>query len=181
MAREDDDVIRQLEQASERGVQNSCLTERIAGGVEIGSADVTDEERVPGEDQPRLVGAATKICQREGTVRRRMSGCGERGDDRVPEFDALTVLERLVWERNTAPGREVRRRVGLRHERRETRHVIRLDVRLEDGHDRRADRRGRVDVRIDEVGVGVDNRELRMRRATDEVARARAGVVQERT
>ena len=58
--------------------------------------------------------------------------------------------------------------------------MVSLDVRLEHGRDRRSNRGSAVDVLIHEVGVWIDDRELVVRQAAEEVAGARTLVVQER-
>jgi hypothetical protein len=55
-----------------------------------------------------------------------------------------------------------------------------LHVRLEDRHDRRAQRGRGGEVVVDEVGVRIDDRELGVRAATEQVAGTRGCVVQKR-
>ena len=69
---------------------------------------------------------------------------------------------------------------GALHERGKAGHVVSLDVRLEHGRDRRSNSGRIVEVLIHEVGVWIDDRELAVRQAAEEVAGARALVVQER-
>src|SRR5207244_4868285 len=52
--------------------------------------------------------------------------------------------------------------------------------RLEDGDDRRARPSGRLEVALNELDVGIDDGELPVREAAEEVAGARGFVVQER-
>ena len=54
----------------------------------------------------------------------------------------------------------------------QARDVVGLDVRLEDGDDRRADRGGSLEVGVDQLGVRVDNRKLVLRGAAEQVAGA---------
>jgi hypothetical protein len=55
-----------------------------------------------------------------------------------------------------------------------------LHVRLEDRDDWRAQRRRSGEVAVDEVGVRVDDRELGVRAATEQLAGTRGRVVQKR-
>jgi hypothetical protein len=59
--------------------------------------------------------------------------------------------------------------------------MICLHVRLEHRHDRRAQRGCNGEVVVDEVEVRIDDRQLRVRAATEQVTRARRLVVQEGT
>jgi hypothetical protein len=77
--------------------------------------------------------------------------------------------------------REVRGRAGALDQGRQPGHVIGLHVRLEDRGDRRADRPRRRDVLVDQIDVRVDDGQLAVRRAAEQVAGARAGVVQKRS
>ena len=57
--------------------------------------------------------------------------------------------------------------------------MVRLNVRLEDGRDRRPRSLGGLQVGLDELDVRVDDRERRVREAAEEVARAGGLVVEE--
>jgi hypothetical protein len=50
--------------------------------------------------------------------------------------------------------------------------MVRLHVRLEDRHDRRAHGGGDVEIVVDELDVRIDNRQPSLRGAAEEVARA---------
>jgi hypothetical protein len=54
-----------------------------------------------------------------------------------------------------------------------------LDVRLENGCDRRSDALGGVEVTVDELDVRVDDRELRVGETTEQVAGTGSLVVEE--
>jgi len=58
--------------------------------------------------------------------------------------------------------------------------MVGLHVGLEHRDNRSTDRRRRRQVVIDQIGVRVDDSELGVRRAAEQVAGAGAGVVQER-
>src|SRR6476469_1447567 len=145
-----------------------------------GPPDVVHEERVAGEDEPGLLRPATAIGDDVGVVRRRVARRRHRGDERVPELDQLTVVERAVWEVDLRARREVRGGAGGRHELGETRDVVGLDVGLEHGHDL-AGRRRALDVGLDQLDVRVDDRQRAVRRAPEQVARAGGRLVEERS
>jgi hypothetical protein len=104
---------------------------------------------------------------------------GQSANDGVPELDDVAVSERLVWEGNAGLGRKVRGRARRLDERREAGNVIRLDVRLEHGRDRRAHALGRLHVLLDELDVRIDDREPRVRQAAEQIARAGSVLVEE--
>ena len=54
----------------------------LAVGVQVGPAGVADQQRVAGQHQPRLIGAAV-VGDEIGVVRERMPGRGDRLDLRV--------------------------------------------------------------------------------------------------
>ena len=64
MAREENDGVRQLEQTPQTRVQNKRLTARVPGDMQIGAADVTDQQRVAAEHQPRLLAATAPVGDR---------------------------------------------------------------------------------------------------------------------
>jgi hypothetical protein len=173
-------MVGQLEQPLEACVQQECLAARVAGDVQVGSADVADQERVAAEDKPRLLCPTPPIGDRVCVMRGRVPRRRDRGNERVPELDHIAVGQCNVLELDSGTGRQVSGRARARDELGQAGHVVRLHVRLEDRHDRRA-QRGRVGkVAVDELGVRVDDRELGVRPATEQVAGARRCVVQKR-
>jgi hypothetical protein len=148
--------------------------------VQVRPADVADQQRVAAEDEPRLLVAAAPVRDYIGVVRRRVPGCVERRDDRVAELDPIAVGERDVIELDSGAGGKIRRRFRRLDERRQARDVIRLHVRLEHGDDRSPDRSCDCQIFVDEVGVRIDDREAAVHRAAEQIAGARAVVVQER-
>jgi hypothetical protein len=79
-----------------------------------------------------------------------------------------------VLESDAGAGRQVGGRARARDELGQAGDVVRLHVSLEDRHDQRPQRcRGR-EIAVDEVGVRVDDRELGVRAATEQVAGARS-------
>ena len=142
--------------------------------MQVRATDVANEERVAGEDEPGLFRAPAPVGDDVGVVCGRVPGRRERPHDRVPELDHLTVTERDDVEVDRRARREVRRRARL-DERRQPGDVIGLHVRLEDGTDRRTEAPCLFEVLVDELGVRIDDRELVVRQAAEQVARARCG------
>ena len=173
-------MVGQLEQPPQARVQEPRLAVRVAGDVQVGPADVADQQRVAAEHQPRLVVAAAPVGDRVGVMGGRVAGRRDRRHDRVAELDHLAVGERDVLELDPGARRQVGGRAGALDERRQPGDVVGLHVRLEHRDDRRADRGRRREVVVDEIDVRVDDRELAVRRAAEQVAGAGAGVVQER-
>ncbi len=112
-------------------------------------------------------------------MRRRVARRGDRRHERVPESNRCSVRQGLVVELDPGSRREVGGRPRPLDEGRKTGDVIRLDMRLEHGDDRRADRVSSRQVVVHELGMRVDDRQLPVRRAAEQVARTRRRVVQE--
>jgi hypothetical protein len=149
--------------------------------MEVGSSHVAHKERIAGEDQPRFLRAATPVRDGVGMVSRRMTRGGDRSDDSVPELDGLSILERTVLKFDSRTGRQMRRRARLRDKLGQPGDVVSLDVRLEDGHDRRSDPLCLGHVAIDERYVWIDDRQRAVARTSEEVGRATRRLVKERS
>jgi hypothetical protein len=148
--------------------------------VQVGSAHIADEERIAGEHEPWLVCPSPPIGDCIGVMSGRVPRCRHRCHERVPELDDVTVDECDVLEFDSRVGRQVGGRARARDELGQAGQVVRLHVRLEDRHDGRAQRRRRGEVVIDDLGVRVDDRELGMPAATEQVAGTGGRVVQKR-
>jgi hypothetical protein len=98
---------------------------------EIRPADIADEERVAGEDEPRLV-AAGAVDHREAAVLGPVARRVDRAEDDIAHLDLRPVLERLVREHGLRSGVDADRDVVLERKPAVTRDVIRVRVRLED-------------------------------------------------
>ena len=158
-----DKVIGQREQPlGHRAVQRArhVLDGVLAVRVQVGAAGVADQQRVAGEHQPRLV-AARAIGHHVGVMRERVAGRGDGLHLGVAERDDLAVGERDVVELDARALGQVRGRAGARDELGQPGDVVGLHVRLEHRDDRHALALGERDVVVDEVGVRVDDRELR--------------------
>jgi hypothetical protein len=97
-----------------------------------------------------------------------------------PELDDIAVCERNVSELDARIPRQVPGGTGPLDKLRQAGDVISLHVRLEHRHDRRADPPPRVDVRLDQLDVRVEDSELALRGATEQIARAGRLLEQER-
>jgi hypothetical protein len=172
-------VVGQLEEPAQARVQDTRLTAHVARHVQVRTPDVADQQRVAAEHEPRLLVAAPPVGDEVRVVCRRMAGRRDRPHERVAELDDAVVRERDMLELHLRRLGEIRGRARALDQRGEPRHVVRLHVRLEDRGDRRPDRsRGRYVV-VDEIGMRIDDRELPVCGAAEQVARTRAGVVQE--
>jgi hypothetical protein len=167
-------VVGQFEEALERVVQAFRSRAWIATRVEVGTADVAYEQGIARENEPGLFGPAAPVGDDVCVVRGCVARCGERPDERVPELDKLTVTEGHVLEIHLRPGRQISGRARL-GERWQSGHVVRLQVRLEDGSDRSTEAPRFLEVFVDEVGVRVDDREPPVGEAAEDVARAGRG------
>src|SRR5258708_31180667 len=98
--------------------------------MQVGAADVADQERVAAEDEPRLVGAATTIGDRVGVVGGRMAGCGDRRDERVAELNDVAVGERDMLEPDAGAGGQGGGRAAALDERRQTGDMVCLPLLL---------------------------------------------------
>jgi LysR family transcriptional regulator, low CO2-responsive transcriptional regulator len=179
MARVDEHVVRKLEQAVDRAVELPRRPFGTAPGMQIGTPDIADKERIAREDEPRLFGSPASIGNHVGVMCGRVTGGRERPHDRVPKLDHLTVRERDMLELDRRPGREVRRRSRL-DQGWETGDVIRLHVCLKHRTDRCAESPGLLEVLVDELGVRIDDSELVVRQAAEQVARASCGSEEKR-
>ena len=149
-----------------------------AVSVQVGPAGVGDEQGVSGHHEPGVV-AARAVRDDVRVMRCGMSGGGDRLDLRVAELEHLAVGERMVLEVDSGTLRQVRGRAGAPYELRQPRHVVGLDVRVEHGDDRHALRIGQREVPVNEVEVRVDDGELAVRLAAEQVGGARALVIQQ--
>ena len=133
---------------------------RVAGDVQVGPADVADQQRVAGEHQPRLLVAAPSVGDDVGVMRGRVPRRRDSADDRVAELDVVAVSQRNVVEIDASALGQIGGRSGRLHQRRQARDVVSLHVRLEDGDDWCADALGFGEVGVDKLDVRVDDREL---------------------
>jgi molybdate transport repressor ModE-like protein len=178
VARIEQDVVGQLEQARDGAVELVCRRLGPSVGVQVGTADVSHEQRVAAEDEPGVVRSTAAVGDHVRVVRGGMPGRGKRSYDGVSQLDHGVVAEGSVLEGDVAACREVSSRAVL-DERRQAGHVVRLQVRLEDGRDGSAETLRLLEVRLDELGMGVDDGERTVRKTPEEVAGAGGRFVEE--
>lgn len=106
-------------------------------GVEVGPAGVADEQRVAGQDEPRLVGAR-QVGDDVGVMGGGVSWCCPCLEHGVAEFDQLAVGEFDVGKVHAGALGQVGGGAGAGDEVGESGDVIGLHVRLEHGDDRDA-------------------------------------------
>ena len=111
MARVDQHVIRQLEESPQRGVLLERERARVSLRVQVGTPDVADDEqRVAGEDEPRLLRAATQANTANAACAGRVPGRRDRLHERVAEPYLVAVGERVVAELDGGARGQVGRR-----------------------------------------------------------------------
>ncbi len=139
--------------------------------AEIRPAHVPHEQRVPGEDEPRL-GAAREIGHEQRDALRRVAGRVQDPEGHVAETDLGAVLDGAHGERGVRGRMQVDRRPRAGGERLVARDVVRVDVGLDDvgeGHTLLA---GQGDVVVDAVTGGIDQSGLPALPAADQVGEA---------
>src|SRR4030095_1032115 len=129
--------------------------------------------------QPGLLAAAAAVGDGISVVSGRMTRGRDRPHDRVAELYHVTMGERDVVEIDVGARREVGGRAAALDERGQAGDVVGLDVRLEDGDDRGAERRRGGEVVVDELGMRVDDGKLGMGAAAEQGAPAGGWVVEE--
>ncbi len=156
MAGEDLDAVRELEQAAQR--VKEVPGARLCSDREVGTGSVADEERVAGEDEPRLLGPRA-VDHRDtgvlGPVPRRV----DRPQHHLAELDLGAVVQRIVLELRLGGRVDRDRDTVLERQPPVPGQVIGMRVRLDRPHDpdvallrlrqHRLDRVRRIDDRRD--------------------------------
>src|SRR5712692_9598221 len=78
-----------------RGVERRSVPLLLAR--EVGASDRAHEERIPSQDEPRL-GATPQIGDKQRDALRRVPGGVQDPNERVPQLEHLSILERLERE-----------------------------------------------------------------------------------
>ena len=175
MAGEDLDAVAELDepaQAVEEAFGSLVRLDR-----EVRPARVADEERVAGEDEPRLV-AARAVGHREAAVLGAVARRVDRAQDDRADLDLRPVLERLVRERRLRLAVDADRDAVLEREPSVTGDVVGVGVRLEHADEADAPALRLRQHRLDEVRRVDDDRDALVLVA-DEIAGAAQVVVQE--
>ena len=105
---------------------------------QVRAPDVTNEERVTGEDEPGLFRPAPPVGDHIGIVGWGVAGCRQSANNCVPELDDVAISERDEVEVDFRTSREVGSRASL-DERRQAGNMVGLHVGFEDGTDQRAE------------------------------------------
>jgi hypothetical protein len=170
-------VIRQRQQHLE---QARVQPPRLAGGLflaqQIGPPDVADEERVAGEDEPRLLGAGA-VADQQAEALGRVAGGVEDPHEVVAQLDLLAIAERYEREGHRGGLVQVDGCAGRGRQRASAGRMVGVDVRLEDGGDRRAVALGLPQVIRHERGVRVADGQLIAAEAAEQVGGAAARVI----
>ena len=172
MRRVDEDAVRELEQPPNRREQLACQRLRLTLGMQVRPAYVADEERVAGEDQPRLVIPPAAVGNHVRVVCRRVTRGPDYTNDGVAQLNDVTVSKLGVRELDVSAGRKVGGGAGRFDDFRQSGDVVGLYVRLEDRDDRRATLPGGGEIRVDELRMRIDDGQLRGRETAEQVARA---------
>ena len=93
MAGVDLDAVAELDEPAQRVEETLGALARL--DREVGPRGVADEERVAGEDDPRI-GPAREVADREAAVLGPVPGRVDAAQDDVAERDLVAVLERVV-------------------------------------------------------------------------------------
>src|ERR671925_288145 len=156
---------------------SSTIRSMFGGRGQVGAGCVADQQRVAGDQEPRLV-ATRAVEDLEAAVLRPVAGRVDDADRRVAEGELLSVLERVevvcrLGRRVDGDGRAV-----LQREPAVPGDVVGVRVRLEDANDVRPARLRLVEVLLDRVG-GIDDHRLPGGLIADQVGRAAEIVVDE--
>jgi hypothetical protein len=172
---EDLDAVTELDEATQ--AVEEALGALLRFDREIRATGIADEERVSGENEPRLV-AARAVDHREAAVLRSVTRCMDRPQDDLADLDLRPVVERLVRERRPCVAVNANREAVLERETSVAGDVIGVRVRLEDAHEPDLAAFRLRQYRLDVVGRVDDDRDALLLVA-DEVAGATQIVVQE--
>ena len=175
MSGEDLDAVAELDEAAQ--AVEEALGSLLRLDREIRPAGVADEERVAGEDEPRLV-AAGAVDHREAAVLGPVTRRVDRAQDDLADLDLRPVVERLVREGRLGVAVDADRDAVLEREASVAGDVIGVRVRLEDADEPDVATLGLRQHRLDVVGRVDDDRDAGVLVA-DEVAGAAQIVVQE--
>ena len=129
VAGEDLDAVTELDEAAQ--AVEEALGSLLRLDREIRRAGIADEERVAGEDEPRLV-AAGAVDHREAAVLGSVTRRVDRPQDDLADLDLRPVVERLVRERRAGVAVDADRDAVLERETSVAGDVVGVRVRLED-------------------------------------------------
>ena len=175
MAGVDLDAVAELDEPAQRVKETLGAFARL--DREVGSRSVADEERVAGEDDPRLR-PAREVADREAAVLRPVTWRVDAAKDDVAERDLVAVLHRVVRVLRLGGRMDADGGAVLEREPPVTREMIRVRVRLDGAHDANLAPLGLVEVLLDREGR-IDDDRLAGARIADEIRRTPERVVDE--
>ncbi len=144
---------------------------------EVGPRSVADEERVAGEDDPRVC-SARPVSHCEAAVLGPMAGRVDAAKDDVAENDLVVVLHRVVRVLGCGCRMDAHRNSVLECESPVTREMISVRVRLDCANDADLATLGLLEVLLDREGR-IDDDGLAGARIADEIRRTPERVVDE--
>ncbi len=165
MTRVDLDPVRELQQPLERGVESRCTFD--AADRQVGSRRVTYEERVAGENEPRLVGPCV-VDDRKAAVLGAVSWSVETAEGDVANGDVVAVDQRVVGILDAGGRMDADRDPVPERQSTVTRDVVGVGVRFERSDDADLTPRGLREELFDSVGR-VDDYRLPCSLAANEI------------
>ena len=175
MAGIDLDAVAELDEPAQRVEEPLGALARL--DREVRPRGVSDEQRVAGEDDPRIV-AARAVAHREAAVLGPVAGRVDAAKHDVAERDLVAVRERVVRVLGVRGRMDAHRDAVLEREPPVSREVVGVRVRLDRADDADVVLRGLVEVLLDREGRIDDDRVSGLGIA-DEVGRAPERVVDE--
>ena len=169
------DAVAELDEPAERVEETLGAFARL--DREVWTRGVADEQRVAGEDDPRLR-STRPVADCEAAVLRAMSWRVDAPKDDVAEGDLVAVLHRVVWVLRLGGRMDAHGGAVLEREPSVTREMIRVRVRLDRADDADFASLGLVEVLLDREGR-IDDDGLAGTWIADEIRRTPERVVDE--
>ena len=169
------DAVGQLEKPAD-GVEEALRALHRAHG-EIGAGRVADEERISGEDEPRLV-RSRRVDHGQAAVLRPVPGRMDAAHPHASDRDLIPVVERIVRIHDRGCRMDAHGNPMVERQAAVTGDVVRVSVRLDDADDSSAEPVGLGENRLDRER-GVDDDQFLGLLAPDEIRGAPEIVVQD--
>ena len=156
--------------------RGECLRCVIAG--KIGAADVSDKQRVAGEDgaRSRKVGKRIEVRHRNTDALDRMAGSPHEIEPAFAELQRIAILDGRVRKRRVGVGTQVNSSAGAFRQFAMTRNEVGVQVRFDDVLDLQALLRGGFHVDVD-VALRIDHGRDSLR--TDQIRSVRQATQKE--
>ena len=139
--------------------------------AEVGSAHVTDEQGVTGEHEPRLAAPRAVGNQQRNAVRG-VAGCMEDLERHTPDRELVTIIGGRMGVCRLRGRVDIETRTALGGEGLVARHVIGVDMGLDDPGDREALSAGQGQIVIDALAPRIHHHRLPSLAAADQVGEA---------